>query len=556
MTGKKTITFVVTLNVTRYAFLRNRISNNLYFMAIQLYAHRGKARQILRLLNEQCNTFSIANRLPKEILTSIFEALQDNHIFNDLFPPATELELANWHSWMVVTRICGHWRRIALSTPTLWKNVYAKRVYRELDSDDKQDNGGRDYDIPIMLIERSRPASLNCTVNELECGFYSTVEEPDGLYKALRDNVHRLEGLQLSTASSLNETLLDILDIPLLHLSSLQIRIKDDLIVSEVTPKQTELPRLSGGGPSNLRKLSLWGYTSWPYNTFPRLTHLSLHEQLTTPTLNQFLDILQALPGLEVLHLERAGPDIRSRTMVLPRRRIHLPNLREARFLVSRLNPMSISMNIQHRILECVIMPPSVEILFSLPQSNARDLQRLLPGFPFCENVTNITFIPSDKGHPCAAVKLQETQLIIQADPVAIASYLPFFGPQFPHLANIFFHNTFLPFHDASELDNFSNLITITINGTPYFQDVPPLIRFLNDQTRSDVPCSRLSRITIYAKGLRAYYFTSLGSGSLCRELLKNPLKVVNREPNKEFEVLLIEEEKKIELLNVRWTKR
>jgi hypothetical protein len=397
-------------------------------------------------------------------------------------------------------------------------------------------------------------------MNELEPGLYHTPEEPEVFYDTLRDNVHRLEGfhLYLSTASYLDRTLLDILDIPLLRLSSLQIRIEDDLIVSEVRPEETELPRLFGGGPSNLRKLSLWGYTSWPYNTFPRLTHLALHEQLTTPTLDQFLDVLEALPGLEVLHLERAGPKIPSRTMILPRRRIQLPNFREARFLHFNPNPTTTYMNIQPRILECVTMPPSVEILFSLPQSNARDLHRLLPGFPFCDNVTDIKIIRQNKVYPCAAVKLRETQLIIQTDPAAVVSYLPYFGVQFPHLANIFFENTFLPFHlhRTSKLENFNNLITITINGALYFQDVPPLIDLLKDQTCDVVPCPRLLRITIYAKDLGVYLFTSVGAGSLSRELLKNPLKVVHREPNKEFEVLLIEGESKTESLNVRWTKR
>jgi hypothetical protein len=544
----------------RYKILRSRIYNNLYFVAIQLHAHRNKAREILRLLDERRNAFSTVNRLPKEVLTSIFEALQENHVFNDPFPPATELELANWHWWMVVTRVCRHWRRIALSTPTLWKNVHAKHICRALDSDGEQYGGGRDYEMPISLIERSRPATLNlsCALNELEHGLHPTLtpEEPDGLYNSLRDNVHRLEGFYLSTASSLDQTLLDILDIPLPHLSSLQIRIEDDLIVSVVRQEETELPRLFGGGTSNLRRLSLWGYTSWPHNTFPRLTHLSLHEQLTTPTLDQFLNVLEALPRLEVLHLERSGPEIPSGTIILPRRQIHLPNFREARFLVSKPNPISMNMNIQHRMLECVIMPPRVEILFSLPHSDAKDLQRLLLDFPFCDNVTDIKIIPIDKGNPCAAVKLQETQLIIQTDPISLASYRPFFGAQFPNLSNIFFLNTFLSFHHAGKLDNFNNLLTITINGALYFQDVPPLIRLLKDQTCDDVPCPRLSRITIYAKDLGSYLFTSVESGTLSRELLKNPLKVVHREPNKKFEVLLIEREQKIELLNVRWTRR
>jgi hypothetical protein len=101
-----------------------------------------------------------------------------------------------------------------------------------------------------------------------------------------------------------------------------------------------------------------------------------------------------------------------------------------------------------------------------------------------------------------SCLSTKETQLIIQTDPISLASlYLPFFGTRFSNFSNIF-QNTFLPFHHARKLDNFSNLITITINGALYFQDVPPLIRLLKDQTCDGVPCPRLSRITIYAKDL------------------------------------------------------
>jgi len=516
----------------------------------------------LRLLEERRNTFSTVNRLPTETLTTIFEALQDNHVFNDLFPPATEQELAKWHLWMVVTQVCGHWRRIALSTPTLWKNVHVKRVYKALDSDMEQDDG-RDCHIPILLIERSRPASLNfsCTVDALEWNSYPPPEQPDRIYNSLMDNVHRLESFHLSSGSYLDQTLLDILDTPLLHLSSLQLRVEyyqpfiPDIhtgALLEAGPEDIELPRLFGGGPSNLRKLSLWCYTSWPCNTFPRLTHLSLHDRGTTTTLDQFLDILEVLPGLEILHLERAGPVIPPGTVILTQRRIQLPNLREARFLVFEPDPM----NIQYRILECVTMPPFIEILFSLPQSDETDLRMILPGFPFCDQVTDIKIIPPDlKAYSCTALKLRKTQLIIQTGPVAVALYLPYFGAQFPRLASISFQDPFLLFDDARELANFNNLITITINGGQYFHDILPLIRLLKDQTSDDVLCPRLSRVTIYVGHIKEYCYSSDGSESLAGEFLKNSLKVFHREPNKEFEVL-IEEEKKIEPLNVRWIHR
>jgi hypothetical protein len=48
--------------------------------------------------------------------------------------------------------------------------------------------------------------------------------------------------------------------------------------------------RMFGGRPSDLRKFSLWDYICWPHNMFHKLTHLSLHEQLATPTFDEFLD--------------------------------------------------------------------------------------------------------------------------------------------------------------------------------------------------------------------------------------------------------------------------
>ena len=75
--------------------------------------------------------------------------------------------------------------------------------------------------------------------------------------------------------------------------------------------------------------------------------------------------MLDESPCLEVLHLERAGPEIPHRTSILPKRGVALPHLREARFLVFDPNPM----NFQLRILECITMPSFIEINCLLPSS-------------------------------------------------------------------------------------------------------------------------------------------------------------------------------------------
>ena len=92
----------------------------------------------------------------------------------------------------------------------------------------------------------------------------------------------------------------------------------------EAHPEDVELPRMFSGEPSDLRKFS---YICWPHNAFQNLTHLSLHEQLTTPTLGEFLNMLEdsESPCLEV-QVERTGPEIPQWTSILPKQRVALPS--------------------------------------------------------------------------------------------------------------------------------------------------------------------------------------------------------------------------------------
>lgn len=75
-------------------------------------------------------------------------------------------------------------------------------------------------------------------------------------------------------------------------------------IILEVDTVDIELPRMFGGGSSEFPNISLWDYICWLHNTYLRLTHFSLYRQLATATLDEFLRMLEALPYLEVLHLE------------------------------------------------------------------------------------------------------------------------------------------------------------------------------------------------------------------------------------------------------------
>ena len=91
--------------------------------------------------------------------------------------------------------------------------------------------------------------------------------------------------------------------------------------------------RIFGGRPSDLWKFS-WDYICWPHNMLHKLTHLSLHEQLATPTFDEFLNMLKDSEleslCLEVLHLKWAGPEIPHWTSILlailPKQWVGLPS--------------------------------------------------------------------------------------------------------------------------------------------------------------------------------------------------------------------------------------
>ena len=142
-----------------------------------------------------------------------------------------------------------------------------------------------------------------------------------------------------------------------------------------------------------------------------------------------------------------------------------------------------------------------------------------------------------------------------------MASYLPSLGAQFPHLTHILFQNTLgdLPWHHSGQLLNLDNLTTITISGYLGMYDVPTLMHLLEDQSSSgDVPCPKLAQISIYAVGLNLEKDVWLGGDLSAKRLVENPRAVVQRNPDKNFEVYLalLSEEVEMPPLDVQWTRR
>ncbi|KIM35778.1 hypothetical protein M413DRAFT_32242 [Hebeloma cylindrosporum] len=308
-----------------------------------------KIDDISRSFKRSFNRAAAINRLPVELLTRIFEAIQVHrssrfpHPFAKTRHKFSEVEDAN--SWMpLTTHICSSWRAIALSTPSLWDDIYLH--VRQ----GGKSSRWRYYPSPSILL-RSHPVPLHVAVY---VGAYrGPIPETTELSDALRSIPGRAESLQICCEGKLDAGMLDVLRHPFPQLTSLTLCL--DIGGLNHFIKFSVPETLFGGGLPQLRRLSLWFYTSWSHHKFPNLTHVSLHDQYGRPSINEFLDLLEATPFLESLLLCTAGPTITQAT-VLPQRIVSLPSFRSAQFTSSLPDERYIV-----RILECFTIPHLTE---------------------------------------------------------------------------------------------------------------------------------------------------------------------------------------------------
>ncbi|KAJ8502726.1 hypothetical protein ONZ45_g11492 [Pleurotus djamor] len=71
--------------------------------------------QKIRTLKATRNKFSYISQIPDEILSIIFIVIRDSAL--ELFGSADQL------SWLRLSAVCRHWRRITLATPALWSYI-------------------------------------------------------------------------------------------------------------------------------------------------------------------------------------------------------------------------------------------------------------------------------------------------------------------------------------------------------------------------------------------------------------------------------------------------
>ena len=77
----------------------------------------------LHALRTTRNTLSPVNRLPPEVLGDVFVALVRSYAEHEYCDPSLRFDVSKTFQWIVVTTVCRHWHRIALSTPEVWSFI-------------------------------------------------------------------------------------------------------------------------------------------------------------------------------------------------------------------------------------------------------------------------------------------------------------------------------------------------------------------------------------------------------------------------------------------------
>ena len=225
---------------------------------------------------------------------------------------------------ITLTHVCGRWREIVISDPTIWA-VMDEKVFKR-------------KDILDLYLTRSQDVLLDFVVS------YEDVEHRDPGFKAAADVIqrvvfeeaHRLRSIRLDTSLHLAEYTLGDNDsdarIPFPVLESLEILVSfrdDESAEYQRGLMRWDMPRLR-------RVLLQQLHIEWRSFVLPStVTHLELMccvAEYTRKGLEDVLDVLEKLPELEVLILHSSLPvETSHNTYQSSPRTIHFPHLRKLR---------------------------------------------------------------------------------------------------------------------------------------------------------------------------------------------------------------------------------
>ncbi|KAL0570202.1 hypothetical protein V5O48_011758 [Marasmius crinis-equi] len=223
--------------------------------------------------------------LPSEILTIIFAfACEENVLSRSKLPEAARLSM-----------VCGRWRDLAHTTPSLWSNI-------SIDFQSWKQHFSILNRLTELFMERSAKSPLQIHLSLPDDGFSEDRSEKDEAYSVLRPVVANCQRWRCVSFSTISSSIADVLSpvrgrLPLLtslgfdckgaSASSIPFPLFDNcpalhtLHITSAIPRpfQTEAPPFPWRQITSLRLATLYNISAFPVLSLcPSVEHLELYE--------------------------------------------------------------------------------------------------------------------------------------------------------------------------------------------------------------------------------------------------------------------------------------
>lgn len=278
-------------------------------------AQESRILRTLSRLRELRNSLAPVRVLPDDVLTTIFTLLSQSDTWTSYPTDLTPLPQSTAHripTWLAVVHTCQRWRRLALSAPTLWTEV------------DFGIDKSRGFQLSRYFIRLSANATLTLSL-------LKDRQDLAEITDLTLQELYRVSELQVSLRAPKMAGFVARLNARAPALEALCLRQEYGRRWLKTTDALV-VPDLLNGYAPRLRQLTLKLVSvPWTSPLLRDLTALDLSHgnPQVTPTIDQFLSVLEACPQLLSLRINEAGPILPEGVRYPdPTRYVSLPYLR------------------------------------------------------------------------------------------------------------------------------------------------------------------------------------------------------------------------------------